>query len=320
MLLYHDTLEAADAGIRLPENVYGFFAPRERCYSHGIADPECARNASYLESLNRVVGAMGSNAYAFEYYDDMILFEKMKTNFPAVIREDLRGYRDAGVDKVTSLMFGRYSWRAYEFNMLAFAKLAWDIEADHTAWLKEMCAALYPANATRMRRYYDDLETASSYLLAFCGYEGNVNDIRNLEPRPVEWFAEHLERIREANRLFLACQKTIEACLADPSAGEAERARLAIQALFVGLSERESRAVGLQMNARLLKLQGGRQDLAALGGLFDEAIAIEDAMASEFRAVPLATKGVAGGASIFEDHLCGDMAKIFRSMRRRTVG
>jgi hypothetical protein len=248
----------------------------------------------------------------------MILYEKMKINLPGVIKEDLQQYKAAGVNKITSLMFGRYSWRAYEFNMLAFARLSWNTNADYTADLKEMCADLYPANSTRMKRFYDDLEEASYNLLTFCGYDGNANDIRNLNIQPLEFFTEHVDNIEKANRILNGCVKIIDTCLAEPTVGGAERKRLELQAMFTGITADESKAIFLQMKARLLKEQG-TADRSVIEKMFDDAMEIETKMEEWIKLIPFDIKGVAGGESIFEKHLCNDMFRIYRSMKRRAL-
>src|SRR5690606_28454044 len=63
MLLYHDTLEINDNGEQPDTNVLGFYAPRERCYTHSIADKQCSRNRDYFEKLLKAVRTFQDNTY-----------------------------------------------------------------------------------------------------------------------------------------------------------------------------------------------------------------------------------------------------------------
>jgi hypothetical protein len=53
-LAYHDTIEVP-SGVRPHDNVCLVFAPRERCYEHSLADPDCRTNARYRDSLRAQV-------------------------------------------------------------------------------------------------------------------------------------------------------------------------------------------------------------------------------------------------------------------------
>jgi hypothetical protein len=248
----------------------------------------------------------------------MILYLKMKTNFPETIQEDLVAYKEAGVTKITSLMFGRYSWLAYEFNMLSFAKLSWNTGFDHDELLKEMCANLYPVCSDLLHDYYKKVEMASFYMFSFDGYEDDVNDIRNLKIQPQEYFEQHVEYIRKSHDLYVGSDEIISDCLKNPDIGAAEKRRLELQALISDISAKESRAVYFQMKARLLK-EKGHEDIAELEEMMDNAMDVETKMEEWIRTIPFDVKGVAGGESIFEKHLCNDMFRIYRSMKRRIL-
>jgi Domain of unknown function (DUF4838) len=128
-LAYHNTEEVPE-GIRPRPNVCLVFAPRERCYEHSLTDPNCRRNARHRDLLLaqvqhfRAAGAAPSRV--FEYWFDAIRFPGEVPDLTATMAEDLRFYRDAGVDTVQILATGHRRPPPPHPNLPAFARLAWD--------------------------------------------------------------------------------------------------------------------------------------------------------------------------------------------------
>jgi hypothetical protein len=131
-LAYHDTEEVPE-GVRPRPNVCLVFAPRERCYKHSLTDPSCRRNARRRDLLLaqvehfRVSGAAPPRV--FEYWFDAIRFSGGVPDLTATMAEDLRFYRDAGVDTVQILATGHRRPPPPHPNPPAFARLAWDPES-----------------------------------------------------------------------------------------------------------------------------------------------------------------------------------------------
>lgn len=119
-LAYHDTLDAHLHEAPL-DNVWCEFAPRERCYAHAIADPNCRRNQRYWLALLQYLERFSGRVRVFEYYGDGILFFGCALPLTATIEKDLDHYRAAGVEEILMLQFGAYSRWAYALNFLAFA-------------------------------------------------------------------------------------------------------------------------------------------------------------------------------------------------------
>lgn len=213
MLLYHDTINVEDAEKPKP-NIYGFYAPRERCYAHAINDRNCARNVWYKKMLEKVSDHFGrKQIYVFEYYDDMILFNNMAAPLTQVISRDLKYYHSIGIDKVQSLMFGRYSWWAYPLNMYVFAELAWDAEKDVRDIVTDYCDSMFETASQIMRTHYVTLEAAMSKILTFCGYtEDAVGDTAH-PPCGGEFPGQHLENVEEGIRELSNCQPYLEDAL-----------------------------------------------------------------------------------------------------------
>jgi hypothetical protein len=254
--------------------------------------------------------------YVFDYYDDLILFLKMKVNCPAVIAGDLKRYKSLGINKITSLEFGRYSWWAYEFNMTAYAALTWDTSVDWNAILADMCAKLYPANPDAMRHFYKKLEEASFHLLTFCGYRYGDNeccDIRTLMANSAEFSEFHAEGIRKAGEIFWECLTLLDAL--EPAKSFFEEERVRHQKLILLISAKQARATFLDFSVRIMHAKSGG-DLKAMNAMIDEAMTIESEMEEWIKGIPFYIKGVAGGKAFFEKHLCNDTFRVYRRTRR----
>jgi hypothetical protein len=128
-LAYHDTIEVP-RGVRPHDNVCLVFAPRERCYEHSLADPDCRTNARYRDSLRAQIEHFGAADAApprvFEYWFDAILFADGVPDLTETMADDLAFYRDAGVHTVQMLVTGHGRSPGPHPNPPAFARLAWD--------------------------------------------------------------------------------------------------------------------------------------------------------------------------------------------------
>lgn len=127
-LAYHDT-EEVPSGVPPRHNVCLLFAPRERCYEHALADPDCRRNARHRELLLAQIDHFRSaNAAAprvFEYWFDGILFHGGVPDLTETIASDLAFYSEAGVHTVQMLVTGHGRPPSPHPNPPAFARFAW---------------------------------------------------------------------------------------------------------------------------------------------------------------------------------------------------
>ena len=140
-LAYHDTIDPV-RGMRPLANVAFEWAPRERCYSHAIDDPDCATNPRYFAGLKRYMDLFEGRGHVFEYYADAILFGGLGFAMPSVIARDLRAYRALGIRSISCLTFGAFSVFAYPVNLIAFSRLAVDPDEDPEALLDDSLAQL----------------------------------------------------------------------------------------------------------------------------------------------------------------------------------
>jgi hypothetical protein len=153
-IAYHDTLEA-DLTVEPHPEVLALFAPRERSYGTSLGDPECETNQLYAEALRQYVGAFNGNVQISEYYADPMLYGSLAVPLHQVIAQDLAFYEELGVKRIEVLMFGRYSWWAYPLNQYAFARLAWDGDADVDEVARDFCQGLFGDAADTMRRVFN---------------------------------------------------------------------------------------------------------------------------------------------------------------------
>lgn len=165
-LAYHDTIEP-HRGLRPLPNVWFEWAPRERCYSHAIDDPDCETNPRYWESLKRYFEIFEGRGHIFEYYADAILFGGLAFATPAVVARDLRAYKSLGLDSVTCLTFGAFSLLAYPVNLEAFVRCARDVDSGAAFALDETAAGRHPRCAPAMAAAYRAVERASRMVLDY---------------------------------------------------------------------------------------------------------------------------------------------------------
>jgi Domain of unknown function (DUF4838) len=165
-LAYHDTIEPHRGLSPLP-NVWFEWAPRERCYSHAIDDPDCETNPRYFDSLKRYTDLFEGRGHIFEYYADAILFGGLAFATPAIVARDLRAYRALGITSVSCLTFGAFSVLAYPANLEAFVRCARDVGADPEAARDETAAQRHPRCAPAMTAAYRAVERASRMVLDY---------------------------------------------------------------------------------------------------------------------------------------------------------
>lgn len=157
-LAYHDTVQAPRT-VRPSSTVWAEFAPRERCYSHAIDDPECATNQPYRAALEQHVDLFDGRVDVFEYYADAILFGGCAIPLVEVVARDLEYYAAAGVQGVSCLLFGQYSLLAYGANVEAFASGSIQPTSARTA-VANRCRRRYQHVAGPMTHYLQRLERA----------------------------------------------------------------------------------------------------------------------------------------------------------------
>ena len=165
-LAYHDTIDP-QPGLKPRDNVSFEWAPRERCYTHALDDPDCETNPRYLESLKRYLEIFDGRAHVFEYYADAILFCGLGFATPSIIARDLRAYRSLGITSISCLTFGAYSVMAYPVNLGAFVRGSINPDFDPDAAFIDTAAGRHPQCFQEMAAAYRAVERASKLVLDY---------------------------------------------------------------------------------------------------------------------------------------------------------
>lgn len=205
-LLYHESLGAVDSA---PQGLQLLFAPRERCYLHAI-EGECPRNQGYWRELADAVVQRGSDISVLEYYGDPILFGR-PANRPHLAGADLAAYRAAGVESVSTLVFGALSWWLYPLQLYGYARASWN-PAEAAVAAGEYCRAVGgDGRGEALVGYYRLEGEAAGTHLRFCGYglDGAWATLPFPPAYPTEEVREQLaamrlgkDRLQEAGRLL----------------------------------------------------------------------------------------------------------------------
>ncbi len=169
-LSYYDT-EAVPRNVKPLPNICMLWAPRKRCYAHGLSGDACGVNApgytrGFADQVNYFRARGAEPARVFEYYLDAVLFKSVLPPLAGVMRRDLAFYRAAGAHTVQALMTGDYPWVSAQPNAWIFARLAWNADADPGSLLAEFCASTFGKDAaSAMASYFGSLEKAFALAL-----------------------------------------------------------------------------------------------------------------------------------------------------------
>ncbi|MCB9767861.1 MAG: DUF4838 domain-containing protein [Candidatus Omnitrophica bacterium] len=146
VLAYHDTMFPGKK-IDAPKEAFLLFAPRERCYGHSLTDPECGINAEYLRSLEEWHEKFKNtnDAHTFEYYLDRVLFRGLCPFLPQVILDDMKTYRENGIESHICLQTGS----AFEpplmmQNLLVFSRGMWNEELSGDEFIHALAKKILP--------------------------------------------------------------------------------------------------------------------------------------------------------------------------------
>jgi len=168
-LAYQDTVQPPTR-VQPEPGVVLLWAPRERCYVHGLNDPSCPRNVAHaraLEGLLRVFDP--AETEVFEYYLDQILYQDIVPTLPQTLQADLAYYRSLGIKVVEPLMVSLVPFRSVLANAGLSAGLQWDEDADPQAWLRDLAGSYF--GDEDVSQYFVQRETALRPILSRC-YDG----------------------------------------------------------------------------------------------------------------------------------------------------
>ncbi len=208
-LAYRDTVPPP-ASVRPAQGVLLLWAPRERCYAHGIADPGCAKNREeYWKPFTGLMEAFGTDKgsiQAFEYYSDAVLFKGIGPTHLEVLRADARAYAAAGVSNLQDLMVGDRPWVGAPWHAWWVARCAWDAGADPAKALDQYCALAFPEAAAEYAAVYRRAEAAYLKLLDLHDLEMTArHDVLDFSGQP-------RGTLRQKAREALEAAEELDAC------------------------------------------------------------------------------------------------------------
>lgn len=138
-----------------------------RCYAHKLTDPKCKINAKSLEDMKAWQKKAPFAVYGYEF--DIFSPSTLLPNWYATA-DALRTYRDLKAVRLKTEMTVYYPKKTPrhelvpQINRLAnwiWATLAWNVDADVDALIKDFCQTVYgPAAAPHMVKYYQELGKA----------------------------------------------------------------------------------------------------------------------------------------------------------------
>jgi hypothetical protein len=166
---YHDTVEPA-RNVKPAPGILYFWAPRERCYAHGLADARCGLNAVYRKELENALPVFApANTEIFEYYVDHVLFENM-ANPPLgdVIAADTRYYAGLGVPRAGSLAVNTAEWVTPPVNLFLFPQVLWNPLRDLVKSIAEYAENYFGDDA--MKQYFVALDAGMKDMIRICEY------------------------------------------------------------------------------------------------------------------------------------------------------
>lgn len=304
IVLYHDTLDCSGVKIQPESNVLGYIAPRERCYVHGLGEASCRRNREhYWPAYLSLAEKFGKNAYAMDYYADMILYNKMITDFTPAIRQDLQALQKLGVNKINCLLFNKYSWWAYKNNMYAYCRLCWDTA--YSFDLREYGQYLFGQND--ILPVLEGIKKASQQIFQFCEYDV-LFDIRIIPAQSPDFYAKHLADMEKAIAFFAQAQGELRV-MEEREMAPLIRARLEELRLLLFISAKEAEATlhhgrafyGCNFTAGYTKEQL-HGEISAL-----EALRLE--LVDFIQTLPMEMTGMNGQHGNFIDHLCLELTR-----------
>ncbi|NQU76202.1 MAG: DUF4838 domain-containing protein [Planctomycetes bacterium] len=222
-LAYHDTA-VSPATVEPDPNVFLLYAPRDRCYAHGLGDPQCPRNVQRNEQFRRQLDIFGRHPFTgpFDYYIDGILFRNFVPPMLQVMAEDFRHYRRLGLRELTSHFGSTRELAAVELiNVIAFGRLAYDARLEPQDVLRGY-ADSFGSEAQAVMNLFKRWETVLRPALAVCCYDvsdkGDYLWPTGATGPAARAYAQALARAARAAAALPAAARKLERSAADPAA------------------------------------------------------------------------------------------------------
>ena len=203
VIAYHDTL-FPDPQIPAEARMFLLWAPRERCYSHAINDPDCPRNAIHWKGLlawkEKFAGI--DDSHTFEYYLDQLLFNGFHPFTPDVIAKDMDAYHEVGIESHMTLQCVPCDIIP-DFNQQFFARAHWHADITEHSFLEWL------TDDPALRDFLHHRASVFREVLAMCGHPMDIYlDFRFL-PESNDGFSRGMvEKYRNGSEALASAAKT----------------------------------------------------------------------------------------------------------------
>jgi hypothetical protein len=132
------------------------FCPINQCFEYQIYDEASDRNAEYVTHLREWRRRFQGDLSIYSYYRKYA-WNSLPNILPHYVQNDLRFYRDLGLDGVSSYAEPG-DWGTYELNHYVLGALAWNPETDVDALIREIAALRFGDQAELAKEVYAALE------------------------------------------------------------------------------------------------------------------------------------------------------------------
>lgn len=121
------------------------FCPINQQFEYQIDDPASQRNNDYAAALVDWRKQFTGDISLYSYYRKYA-WRSLPAVIPHYIQKDLQWYATLPLQGI-SVYSEPADWGTYELNHYVLGKLAWDVDADVDALVKDFCAGRYPRHA-----------------------------------------------------------------------------------------------------------------------------------------------------------------------------
>lgn len=216
---------------RISSDILIDFCPIGQRFNVQIDDPSSDKNAEYVRYLRGWLEQFAGDLSIYSYYRKY-MWDSIPCLLPHYMQNDLRFYRSIGAVGISTYAEPG-DWAAYELNHYALGALAWDIDADVDALIKEFAIARYGEAADLGEKALRLLETHVRFVAAIPG----------TERRSLEDYMGYLAAFTSLTEEVAQSEATVNSPSADAAL---RRLRLSLQYLTREIALLKSQAEGTE--------------------------------------------------------------------------
>ena len=179
---YEGTSTLAGPGRPIPANLLDagdciIFYPIDRSYAEDFQDPGSDTNRPYAAALASWLGGARALPIMLGEYYNVSKFEDLPLVFTTRITNDLPSYRRSGARAITYMHLPQLCWALRTLNQGLYALLAYDAEADSSAYVEQYFRGWYGPHADLMRAAYELIESAWAHAAEWRAWHRSVLDL-----------------------------------------------------------------------------------------------------------------------------------------------